>query len=600
MSPAFRWALLWLAGSTLAVIAALTMLTAAHVDNEYLPSNADAFYHARRILDSLFSGQPVVQFDDKMHVPEGSWVTWPWGYDTVVTWITGMFGPFANEAAANRVLMHIPPAVLPIAIGVVIVIARQLKLSLSLTTVLVLAFATLPMIFILFSVGNIDHHFAELLWTLGTIAAGIAFFRAGSNRVLPGIVLGAVLGTAMAIHNGLFILQIPVSLALALTWLLGQPVPERRRMLAFAVSLIVVTTLVCIPSEPWRRGYFEFYTLSWFHFYIAVCVAAFSLLIAWFRRTPRAVVIVLVTAGLLVIPILGSLPLAGDFVSGQLESIRMIDEVHSPYALYFSSGAHFSTRLLSWLMWLSLPMLALNLWWLTSRKEPELVFVATVGVMGLALMQLQFRFGVFGVFSMLLTPLLFASLLAGRVAGFRKWATVACIALFAVCYYPTIANWQLHWTLAGNLAYRDIRSVFPKLHELCNQRPGIVLGDLDYGHWVRYHSSCSVIGNVFLLTPQHASKAFENARLLSLTPQALVADKTPVRYVFAHHTVNLKLDANGKESPDLEKLRLVLAPLERELLGPESKIPPQFEKRWEISTPAGQILGRLYEINRDE
>src|SRR6187431_2670604 len=178
MTPAFRYTLLWLGGSTLAMVAALTLLSAGYANGEFLPSNADAFYHARRILDSLFSGSPVIQFDDRIHVPEGSWLTWPWGFDTLLTSITRLFGPYASEAQANRVLMNIPPAAAPIAVGLVVIIARQLALPFFLALLFVLGFSALPLVYVQFAVGNVDHHFGELLWTLGALSAGIWFFSA--------------------------------------------------------------------------------------------------------------------------------------------------------------------------------------------------------------------------------------------------------------------------------------------------------------------------------------------------------------------------------------------------------------------------------------
>ena len=90
------------------------------------------------------------------------------------------------------------------------------------------------------------------------------------------ITLGCVLGSSVAIHNGLFILQIPIAVTLALFWLRGIPLPHRLQVIAFGAALLATTLLVCIPSEPWQRGFFEFYTLSWFHFYIAACVAVFA------------------------------------------------------------------------------------------------------------------------------------------------------------------------------------------------------------------------------------------------------------------------------------------------------------------------------------
>jgi hypothetical protein len=600
MTLAFRYTLLWLAGSTLAVVAALTLLSAGYANGEFLPSNADAFYHARRILDSLFTGTPVIQFDDRIHVPEGSWLTWPWGFDTLLTQITKLFGPYASEAQANRVLMNIPPAALPLAVGLVVIITRQLALPFFLTLLVVMGFSALPLIYMQFAVGNVDHHFAELLWTLGTLSAGIWFFGAGRLSYGAGITLGCVLGSALAIHNGLFILQIPIAVTFALFWLRGIPLPHRSQVIAFGAALLTATLLVCLPSEPWQRGFFEFYTLSWFHFYIVACVTVFSILLAMIERNTRNLVIVLLAAAAAVLPIIGTLGFAGEFVSGELESIRSITEAKSPYALYRLYGEPMSTRFFSWLLWLTGPMLLLNVWWIYRRKDPALQFVAIASAMGLALMQTQFRFGVFGEVPMLLTPVLAARFLYEARPELRRVVLAACYALFAVAFYPTFSNWQIRWTLGGNEGYANVRSAFPVLKALCAQRPGIVLGDLDTGHWVRYHSKCSVIADVFLLTPQHAAKAFESSRLLAMAPAELLTAKPEVRYVFAHHSMMIARDEKGVETPNLENMRLSLLQLERTLLGPEASIPPQFKRRWEVRTPAGQIYARLYEVERTQ
>jgi hypothetical protein len=599
MTPAFRYALLWLAGSILMVIAALSMLSASYAGGEFGPSNGDAFYHAARILDSLFGGEPVVQFDPKIHAPEGSWLVWPWGYDTLMTQITRMFGPFVNEAAANRVLMNIPPAAAPIAVALVVVIARQLALPFFYAALLVLGFASLPLVYVPFAVGNIDHHYCELLWTLGLISAGMAFFRAAAAGYRAGIVMGCVLGSAMAIHNGLFILQIPVVIGLGFLWLRGDALPHRRQVMAFAAALATMTLLVCLPSEPWQRGFFEFYTLSWFHLYIAVCVAVFSGALALLPRSPRNIVLVVVAALLALLPILNTFRLAGSFVSGDLAIIRNIAEAQSPYELFLEHGPGMSTQFFSWLLWLTGPMALLNLWWVFHFKEPGLKFTAIVGVLGLTLMQAQFRFAVFGELSMVLTPVLAASLLSDWRPGLRRAAMAACLLLFAVASYPTWVNWRVHWVLGTSEAYQAVHSMFPELKARCAMHPGIVVADLDAGHWIRYHSTCSVVANVFLLTPQQAAKVLELDRLMSMSPGKLLAD-TQVRYVFAHHALGIERDAQGRETPQLEEMRPLLMPLEGALLGPESALPPQFKKRWEVTTPAGQIYARLYEIERTE
>jgi hypothetical protein len=244
-------------------------------------------------------------------------------------------------------------------------------------------------------------------------------------------------------------------------------------------------------------------------------------------------------------------------------------------------------------------MLLLNVWWIYGRKDPALQFVAISSAMGLALMQFQFRFSVFADVPMLLTPVLAVHLLSESRPELRRIALAACCALFVVAFYPTVATWKARYTLGGNAAYANLRSIFPVLKKACAQHPGIVLGDLDTGHWVRYHSQCSVIADVFLLTPQHAEKAIESSRLLALSPAELLTAKPEVRYVFAHHSDTVTRDKNGAEIPNLDEVRLRMQRVERDLLGPEANIPPQFKRLWEVRTPAGHTYARLYEIDRN-
>ena len=106
------------------------MVSGARVDGEYVPSNADAFYHARRILDVVMTGQPVQQFDMSIHVPEGSWIPWPWGFDTAMAAVVTLFGPFTAESDAAAVLLHLPVAAAVIAVALLVLLWRQLQLSL--------------------------------------------------------------------------------------------------------------------------------------------------------------------------------------------------------------------------------------------------------------------------------------------------------------------------------------------------------------------------------------------------------------------------------------------------------------------------------------
>ena len=594
MTPAFRNVLLWIVGALIMVIMALMPLQAAHLNGEYLPAHADAFYHARRILDVVMTGQPVMQFDSKIHVPEGSWITWPWAYDATMAWITSWFGPYASEAEANRVLMHIPVALGAVFVGIVLLVAVQLELSFVLRALLVLGMAALPMVNRAFSVGNIDHHFAETLWTALTLAAGLWFVRR-PDKLAAGICLGLVLATANGVHNSMFILQVPVALYFGFRWWRGEPLPPFRSTLALALSLVLGTLVVCIPSQPWRQGFFEFFTLSWFQLYIAAATALFCVLLVRVARSLRSIAVLGVAAALVLVPIVGMLGLAGSFMSGQLEGLRDVAEVKSPYQLYAEFGSQLSTTQYSWLMWLSAPALVFNSVVAWRTREAAVQFFALLGVIGLALLQLQFRFHVFGELALVATPLLAIHLAQERCPQRSgRLGALACAGML-LAYVPTAASWSLNKITAGQPGYKEFSGVFPVMREACAKRPGIVLASIDAGHWVRYHTACSVIGNVFLLTPQHAAKDAETQNLMSKTPAQLLEAPEPIRYVFAYHA--LALDPRRPE-PRLDSYLTMMDPLESWLLGDLHGLPTQYHLLWEQRTPAGQIFARLFEIQR--
>jgi hypothetical protein len=600
MSPVFRYTLLWIFGSLIIVVGALGMVSGSYLDGQYLPSNPDAFYHARRILDAVMTHAPVIQFDSRIHAPEGSWITWPWGFDTLLAQITSWFGPYQSEAAASRVLMNIPVAAGPIAIALVVTLARQLRLSGFLSALLVVAFAALPLVFMLFAVGNVDHHFAELLWMLMTLSATMWFFADRDARA-PGFVLAAVLGSAVAIQNGLFILELVPLAVGGWRWLRRESLPPPRAAWSFAGTLLVITLLACIPSEPWRRGFFEFYTLSWFHVYIAACTAVMTVLMALLPNNRRNFVILAVVALVGLVPIVASMDLASRFVSGGLESVLDVKEAMSPYRVYTVLGWELSTRFTSWLMWLAMPAMLLNIYWAWRSTDPRLQAFAIASVLFLALYQLQFRFGALGTLSLLMTPLLAAQWFGERVPRLARVLPVAALLLFAIAFIPTRLYWPVSFAPGGDPVYGRVRPALAPLAAACHERPGIVLATINDGHWVRFHTDCAVIGNVFLLTEQHAQKRRETEQLFALTPQELLAQRPDIRYVLLNFEFDIlpPLGPGLPERPDLEEQRLHSPALMAALLGPPAAIPQQFHKFVEVGTPAGHPYMRLFEIVRE-
>jgi len=599
VSPFFRNTLLWICGSLVLMFAALGMLSSSFVDGHYIPSNADAFYHARRVLDALMNHAPVIQFDPRIHAPEGSWLNWPWGFDSLLKGITSLFGPYANEDDANRVLMNLPVAAAPIAVALFVLLTRQLRLTTGQSVVATLFFAALPMVFVLFGVGNVDHHFAELLWLLGTLCATLWFFEA-RNGVAAAFVLGFVLGSANAITNGLFILQLVVLLPFAWRWLRGETLPGYNAVFTFAITLAVVTLLACLPSQPWQHGFFEFYTLSWFHAYVAICSGGIVLVMRRLPNVGRNLVVVAAIALIAVLPLAGTVVFGSKFVSGDVEVVSGIIEAYSPYRVYQLYGWDAATRYTSWLLWLALPAWLLNIYWAFRARETALQVFAVASILLLCLYQFQYRFGSIGVVSLILTVPLAARELATRWPERRAMPTLVALLVLAICYVPSASALTMTWSKGGDAAYARVRGVFPALQKACAERPGIALALVNDGHWITYHTKCAVIGDVFLLTQQHLEKRRETEGLYRLTPAELLATRTDIRYVFVRHGVDMiQPGPDMKERPDLEVVRRELSPLSRDLLAPAPAIPREFHLISSTDTPGGQVYSRVYEIVRD-
>ena len=64
--------LLWLCATGISVFLALLVIDSAFFEGEYIPMGNDSFYHARRMLDTAIGERGFYQFDERIHVPDGS------------------------------------------------------------------------------------------------------------------------------------------------------------------------------------------------------------------------------------------------------------------------------------------------------------------------------------------------------------------------------------------------------------------------------------------------------------------------------------------------------------------------------------------------
>ena len=561
MKPSVTYSVLWFVTSAIAVFIALQLDSAAFVDGRYIPLGNDSFYHARRILDAAIGVRGFYQFDNMIHVPEGSWLTWPWAYDyllaralAVAVWIRPSIEPMAF-------LVHVPVAWVFVNMGLLTIIGRQIRIGTVPTAIALLGFALLPLTQTLHGVGIIDHHYIELTFVLATVCSGLRFFS-GRNRAVDAITLGIVLGIAPAFHNGLFILQIPVLASVLAQWL-RQKAPQMRSLVYLAGPLIVSTLLVCLASAPFRAMQFEFWTLSWFHLYVASCSGICLIFFGWRPVTRQNIGLLLVIAAALVAPIFTKLLSGTAFLAGDLMILEHITEIKSPFArITEPGGIRWVTSYYSWIIILA-PLIA-GLFAARAWRDDESasVYFSVFVVFGVLLMLTQYRLHPFGAWALLLGGLLLIDDYRKRRGISQLAAAAVSLLILAIAFQPPLKN-RLFYNYPPGLSrdYAATRTLFESLASECSDRSGTVLSYNDDGHYIRYHTNCSVISNNFLLTPFHAKKLQEVDRLLQMTPDQLLHAAPQLKYVFVRMYEIFEPGPNGWQPTPIPAVAARNAPL---------------------------------------
>lgn len=528
-----RFIALWLLLGGIAALACCVYWPAAHLGDEYLPVGVDSFYHARRILDTAADPSAFYEFDKKIHAPEGSLLTWPWGYDYALGWIVRIGVALGLSQEPIAILIWIPVAAVFVSVGLMMLLARRLGLSNGLMIVAGLCVAVSPLTSTLHGTGIIDHHFAEYIFVLATLVCGMDWFSK-PHDVKSAVILGAVLGIAPAIHNGLFILQLPILVAMALFWLQDIHLP-RRTARTFCVALLLATVAILIPSLPVRLGRFEYYTLSWFHLYVAFGTAAVTLLLSYLARTKRNIGLLVLAAAVLLAPLIQQVLMAQTFLTGTIKRLDAISEMRSLRRLsgHNGVGAQYVSTLYSWLIWL-LPLAAgYCLWRAWMERATGRLFFWGASLCGLSLLVMQFRLHYFGSFALYLPWLvLIERVIAGHAEHRRPiMFGVALSVLLAHAMPLRYFYFGAPVDPAFDPAFRGLRPILTTLQEACAKDPGIVLADNDAGHYIRYYTQCSVIANNFLLTRQHEKKIELIDHLTGLSAQELRKEAPYVRYL---------------------------------------------------------------------
>jgi len=590
--------LIWVVACAIAIFFATLLVDSAIIDGIYIPRTNDSLYHARRIVDAAVGSRGFYEFDDRLQVPDGTWISWPWAYDYLMSRVATL-GVWLNPGSDPlAVVFYMPVAWILVNAALLLAICRAVRLSTPMQALALLCFALSPLTQLLHSVGMLDHHYVEQTFVLLTVWLGMRWFEDLENP-RRAIALGAVLGLAPAFHNGLFILQLVPLGTLFILWLRGAALPAKN-LRAFAIALLVVTQLILLPSEPYRRGMFEFGLLSWFHFYVATCTAVAVLFFAHTRFTPRRLALFVVLCAALVLPLAGQAVGGAGFLSKSFSILGVISEAQSPYTLYtVVFGPDATLAYYSWLLFAAPVVAAFFLYRTTRETVGARLYFALAAGCGLLLFLTQFRLHYFGLFALLTGPLLAIDALRIRYRWHTGVTFAATFAALALAYQPPLRERLFVFNAPGSATdYATVLPLYLQLAPLCAEDPGVVLASSDDGSGILFHTECSVIANNFILRPPDATHISEIARLVALAPEEIVKQRPDVKYVLLRARDFLTPVDDGlvlsRENPVAQQLLTNAEP------------PPGFELIQTVKLQTGPeekdiaIFARLFKVHSPE
>jgi hypothetical protein len=527
----FSGVAIWLVASLIALFFALILRDSTVIGDVYLPRGNDSFYHARRILDAAVGARGFYQFDERLHAPDGAWISWPWAYDYLLAQVTRVALWAEPLLDPMVVLIYAPVAWLFVNSALFLAAAGAIGLSREMRVLAMLCFALSPLTQLLHGIGMVDHHYVEHTFVLLTVWLGLRWFKHPADH-RRAVTLAVTLGVATAFHNGLFILQLLPLTAVLVLWLRGTP-PPSSTLYRFGIALVVTTQIVLIPSEPYRNWMFEFGLHSWFHLYVAACTACALAFMAWRTFSKANLVWLSAMCAALAVPLGAPLVSGAGFLAGNFSILDQIAEVRSPYEMItITIGLVDTASYYSWLVLLAPVLLAFYAYRVLREKRPDQLYYAIAVIFGLALLLDQFRLHYFGFFALATSGLLLIDWIRARRAWHRGVTFVATFAVIVLAYQPALRERLfLHYAPSSDPEYASTLALFLGLEVLCAEDPGVVLASTDDGNPILFHSDCSVIANNFVLRPEDEAHIDEVARLMNLSPAQIRTERPDVKYV---------------------------------------------------------------------
>ena len=240
------------------------------------------FYHARRILDAAIGARGFYEFDERLHVPDGAWIPWPWAYDylmakatQVALWLDPALDPMAF-------ISYVPVAWILVNAALFLAVCRAIGLSREMQLLAMLCFALSPLTQLL----HCDRHgrpplrraHVRAAQRLARLALVRAPRRHRAARSRSAVALGRRAGVSQRpVHSSARAARRRSSCsgcAAARSAARGTArLRDRaaRHDAARAAAFGALSARACSSSA----------CLSWFHFYVAVCTAAALAFMAW-------------------------------------------------------------------------------------------------------------------------------------------------------------------------------------------------------------------------------------------------------------------------------------------------------------------------------
>ena len=522
-----------------------------------IPIGNDSFYHLKRIADIVNEYPHVSDFDPDIYAPEGTWLTWPKGFDFLMASISRFFLDNYSREEVTRIVVSIPPYIGLLNIFLLYIILRLITDSLWVHILTLITYALSPLTLILHSLGIVDHHSFEHMFVLLSFIGVLLWYKKPDSKIGP-LLTGIVMGGSQIFHAGLFILQVPLLLTITISYLKNE-LEILKGATAYTISLLVSTFIVSSNSSYFYNGMVGYYYLGWFHIYIAGLTSTYLLLLTRYNGMKRALFIIAIIMCILTLPLLNT------FIEGFIYMRLGFPEFHhaeeNKNIFGFTHAGRFpfgkSMFLYSGFPFLIPIAVIFNIYQCIKGKGQTIAFGSFASIF-MILFIAQFRFHQYGsVFLFISIFTLFREIHErfGKIVLKIGYYTTITFLIFFLQYTAGVMGFNRphDFDFADDPNFLYIFEGLVKFRNICEKESGIVLSDMDIGHYISYYTNCRVFSNNFNQTPFQWEKTRETNRLLRMSLNRFKKENKYIKYIFTTRSLEEPLIKKGRRDGTIKK-----------------------------------------------